>query len=143
MSDYYVWFKSVHVIAVISWMAGLLYLPRLFVYHSGVAVGSDQSELFKVMERRLMHAITIPAATVAWIMGLLMVSELGLKGHGWLHVKLLLVVLMTVTTVFFERWRLDFAHDRNTRPSKFYRIANEVPTLLMIVIVVLVVAKPF
>jgi putative membrane protein len=143
MSDYYLWFKSIHVIAVISWMAGLLYLPRLFVYHTGVAVGSEQSELFKLMERRLMHAITIPAATVAWIMGLLMVSELGLKGQGWLHAKLLLVVGMTVVNVFVEHWRLDFAHDRNVRPGKFYRIANEVPTLLMIAIVVLVVAKPF
>ncbi|HLN25900.1 MAG TPA: protoporphyrinogen oxidase HemJ [Patescibacteria group bacterium] len=139
----YLWLKAIHVIAVISWMAGLLYLPRLFVYHCQAAKGSETSELFKVMERRLMHAITIPAATVAWIMGLLMISEIGLTGHGWLHAKLLLVVGMTAVTVFFERCRIGFKYDRNTRSARYYRIANEVPTLLMIGIVILVVTKPF
>jgi putative membrane protein len=139
----YLWLKAIHVIAVISWMAGLLYLPRLFVYHCQAAKGSETSELFKVMERRLMHAITIPAATVAWIMGLLMISEIGLAGHGWLHAKLLLVVGMTGVTVFFERCRISFKYDRNTRSERYYRFANEVPTLLMIAIVILVVTKPF
>ena len=143
ISDFYLWIKTLHIIAVIAWMAGLLYLPRLFVYHTQVAVGSETSELFKVMERRLMHAITIPAATVAWVMGLLMVSHIGLVGNGWLHGKLLLVVILTGVTHVFERWRKDFLFDRNTRSTKFYRIANEVPTLLMIVIVLLVTVKPF
>jgi len=143
MSDYYLWFKAVHVIAVISWMAGLLYCPRLFVYHAGVEVGSAQSELFKVMERRLLHAITIPAGFVAWAMGLVMISQIGLAGHGWLHVKLLLVVAMTAVTVALERYRMAFAHDRNAKPAKFFRMFNEVPTLLMIGIVILVITKPF
>ncbi len=140
----YDWFKAVHVMAVISWMAGVLYLPRLFVYHCQAAPGSETSELFKVMERRLMHAITIPAATVAWVMGLIMIGHLGLTGHGgWLHAKLLLVVLLTACTWYLERCRLTFREDRNQRPAKFYRILNEVPTLLMIGIVILVIVKPF
>lgn len=143
MSDAYLWIKGFHVIAVISWMAGLLYMPRLFVYHTQVAPGSEASELFKVMERRLMHAITIPAGAVSWALGLTMVSEIGLAGQGWLHAKLALVVGMTVVNVLLERWRLGFLHDRNTHPTRFYRIANEVPTLLMIGIVLLVVTKPF
>ena len=142
MSDAYGWIKAVHVIAVIAWMAGVLYLPRLFVYHAQQAVGSETSELFKVMERRLMHAITIPAAIVAWIMGLLLISEIGLKGNGWLHGKLSLVVLLTGITVMLEKWRRGFARDRNVKSSRFYRVINEVPTLLMIGIVILVVVKP-
>lgn len=143
MSDAYLWLKGFHVIAVISWMAGLLYLPRLFVYHTQVAIGSETAALFKVMERRLMHAIIIPAGAVTWAMGLAMVSQIGLVGQGWLHAKLVLVVGMTVFNALLERWRLDFAHDRNQRAGKFYRIANEVPTLLMIGIVLLVIVKPF
>lgn len=141
---WYDWVKAVHVMAVISWMAGVLYLPRLFVYHCQAAPGSETSELFKVMERRLMHAITIPAATVSWIMGLVMVGHLGLTGHGgWLHAKLALVVLLTACTWYLERCRLTFRADANQRPAKFYRILNEVPTLLMIGIVILVIVKPF
>ena len=92
MDEAYLWIKAVHVIAIISWMAGLLYLPRLFVYHTQVPAESAQSALFKVMERRLMHAITIPAATVSWILGLWMISEIGLAGNHWLHAKLMAVV---------------------------------------------------
>ena len=143
MSDYFLWFKAVHVIAVISWMAGLLYMPRLMVYHAGVPVGSDQSELFKLMERRLMHAITIPAGMVVWAMGLIMISQIGLKGNGWLHVKLLLVIGMTAVNIALERFRQAFAHDRNIKSAKFFRMFNEVPTLLMIGIVILVITKPF
>ncbi len=143
MSAYFLWFKAVHVIAVISWMAGLLYMPRLLVYHAGVPVGSEQSELFKVMERRLMHAITIPAGLVAWIMGLLMVNEIGLAGNAWLHAKLALVVAMTLVNVALERYRLAFAHDRNKKSARFFRMFNEVPTVLMIGIVILVITKPF
>jgi putative membrane protein len=143
MSDYYLWFKAVHVIAVISWMAGLLYMPRLLVYHCGVEAGSEQSALFKVMERRLMHAITIPAGTVVWIMGLILLSQLGLKGNGWLHAKLVLVLGMTVVNFLLERWRIAFAHDANRHSARFFRMVNEVPTVLMIAIVILVITKPF
>ncbi|WP_044563677.1 protoporphyrinogen oxidase HemJ [Azospirillum sp. B4] len=141
----YLWIKAVHVIAVISWMAGLLYLPRLFVYHCDAPAGSPQSETFKVMERRLLRAIMNPAMILAWACGLAMITlDPGLlKGAGWLHAKLTLVVLMTGAHMAMARWRRDFAEDRNTRPARFYRIANEVPTLLMILIVILVITRPF
>ena len=139
----YLWIKALHVIAVISWMAGLLYLPRLFVYHCEVEPGSATSEKFKVMERRLLKAIMLPAAVVAWGAGLTMAVEGGLFQEHWFHVKLLLVVLMTVAHHMMTRWKNDFAADRNHRPQRFFRIANEVPTLLMIFIVILVITKPF
>ncbi len=143
MSESYLWIKAVHVIAVISWMAGLLYMPRLFVYHTEAKSGSEASELFKVMERRLMFAITMPAGAVAWALGLVMISQIGLAGNGWLHAKLALVVLLTLFNVWMERWRRAFAGDRNRHPQRFFRVANEMPTLLMIGIVILVVVKPF
>lgn len=139
----YLAIKALHVIAVISWMAGLLYLPRLFVYHSSAAPGSETSELFKVMERRLIKAIMRPAAVVTWGAGLVLAISGGLFTDGWFHVKLVLVVALTASHVAMERWRLDFAADRNTRTQRFYRVANEVPTLLMIGIVILAVTKPF
>ena len=139
----YLWLKALHVIAVISWMAGLLYLPRLFVYHCEVAPGSDTSEKFKVMERRLLRAIMTPAMVVTWGAGLTMAVVGGLFLDGWFHVKLILVVLMTISHHMMARWKNDFAADRNTRPQRFFRIANEVPTLLMIAIVCLVIVKPF
>jgi putative membrane protein len=139
----YLWLKALHVIAIISWMAGLLYLPRLFVYHCEVAAGSDTSEKFKVMERRLLKAIMMPAAIVAWIAGLALAVIGGLFQDGWFHVKLSLVILMTISHYMMVRWKNDFAADRNSRVQKYYRIANEVPTLLMIVIVILVIVKPF
>ncbi|MGE5517608.1 MAG: protoporphyrinogen oxidase HemJ [Bacteroidota bacterium] len=139
----YLWFKALHVIAVISWMAGLLYLPRLFVYHCEVEAGSATSEKFKVMERRLLKAIMTPAMVVAWAVGLFLAVKGGLFQDGWFHVKLSLVVLMTVAHQMMVRWKNDFAADRNTRPQRFFRIANEVPTLLMIAIVILVIVKPF
>ncbi len=139
----YLWLKALHVIAVISWMAGLLYLPRLFVYHCEVAPGSETSEKFKVMERRLLKAIMTPAMVVAWVAGLWMAVSGGLFHDGWFHVKLTLVVLMTIAHHMMTRWKNDFAADRNTRPQRFFRIANEAPTLLMIFIVILVIVKPF
>lgn len=139
----YLWLKALHVIAVISWMAGLLYLPRLFVYHCEVQPGSETSEKFKVMERRLLKAIMMPAAVVAWVVGLVLGVKGGLFHDGWFHVKLSLVVLMTGAHYMMVRWKNDFAADRNTRPQRFFRIANEMPTLLMIVIVILVIVKPF
>ena len=139
----YDWIKALHVIAVIAWMAGMLYLPRLFVYHCEAEAGSKQSETFKVMERRLLRAIINPAMIVTWLAGLYLVWA----GHwyvaGWLHVKFLLVLLLSGVHGFLARAVRDFAADRNQRSQKFYRIINEVPTGLMIAIVVLVVVKPF
>ncbi|HTH15686.1 MAG TPA: CopD family protein, partial [Magnetospirillum sp.] len=117
----YLWLKALHVIAVISWMAGLLYLPRLFVYHCEHKPGSATSEQFKVMERRLLKAIMTPAAVVAWGAGLSLAVIGGLFHDGWFHVKLSLVVLMTVAHHMMVRWKNDFASDRNTRPPRFFR----------------------
>jgi len=135
--------KALHVIAVISWMAGLLYLPRLFVYHAVEPVGSEPSERFKVMERRLFRFIMRPAMIVSWVAGLWLAwSSFGFKG-GWLHAKLLLVVLMTVHHELQGRWLREFADDKRVHAQKFFRIQNEIPTLLMIAIVIFVIVKPF
>ena len=139
----YEWIKALHIIAVISWMAGMLYLPRLFVYHCETKAGSKQSETFKVMERRLLKAIINPAMIVTWLAGLYLVWA----GHwyvaGWFQVKFSLVLLLSGVHGFFARAVRDFAADRNQRSQKFYRIINEVPTVLMIGIVVMAVVKPF
>ena len=137
------WLRALHVVAVISWMAGLLYLPRLFVYHCDAPAGSQMSETFKVMERRLLRAIMNPAMIVAWVVGLAMVWAQDLWGAGWMQAKLALVVAMTAMHHVLARWRKDFAADRNMRPARDYRIANEVPTLLMLGIVVLVFVRPW
>jgi protoporphyrinogen IX oxidase len=137
------WIKALHVVAVMSWMAGQLYLPRLMVYHVDAERGSVQSETFKVMERRLLKAIMTPAMLVAWITGLwLAYHQFGFQGR-WLHAKLLMVLLMTVSHGTQARWVKEFATDANIRPAKFYRMMNEVPTVLMLLIVVLVIVKPF
>ncbi len=139
----YNWVKAFHVIAVISWMAGLLYLPRLYVYHCQSQVGSNQSETFKIMERRLIRAIMTPAMIVAWILGLWMFYSIDQWTEVWVHVKLTLVVLMTISHFFMMKWRRLFAADENQKSETFYRIANEVPTALMIAIVIFVIVKPF
>lgn len=139
----YEWVQALHVIAVMSWMAGLLYLPRLFVYHCEAEVGSDKSETFKVMERRLLKAIMNPAMLVAWIAGIWIAAKGGWFSEPWLHAKIALVVLMTIAHMAMGKWRKDFEADKNTRSQRFYRIANEVPTVLMVVIVILVIVKPF
>lgn len=140
----YFWLKSLHVISIIAWMAGLLYLPRLFVYHTDVDPKSPTSELFKVMERRLERAIMTPAMIASWLFGILVIAtQPDFLSQGWLHAKLLLVVGLTATHVFLMRCRRDFAENRNHRPQKFYRFVNEVPTLLMIGIVIIVIVKPF
>ncbi|MBN8915781.1 MAG: protoporphyrinogen oxidase HemJ [Rhizobiales bacterium] len=139
----YEWIKALHIIAVIAWMAGMLYLPRLMVYHCAAEVGSVQSETFKVMERRLLKAIINPAMIVTWLAGLWLVYEGGWYKAGWFHAKFALVLAMSAMHGFLARWVREFAEDRNKRPARFYRIANEVPTLLMIGIVILVVVKPF
>ena len=142
--DWYGIVKAFHVISVIAWMAGLLYLPRLFVYHTGVEAGSETSETFKIMERRLLRAIMNQAMIATWIFGLtLIVLTPGWMEQGWLHAKLLLVVLMTVAHMAMARWRRAFAEDRNTHTHKYFRVMNEVPTLMMVVIVFLVILKPF
>lgn len=140
----YEWIKALHVISIIAWMAGLLYLPRLFVYHCEVAAGSDTSERFKVMERRLLRAIMNPAMIAAYVFGIAMIvlTPEWMK-QGWLHAKLLFVLLLTASHMMMAKWRREFAEDRNMRPQRFYRIANEVPTLLMIGIVIFVIVKPF
>lgn len=139
----YPWLKSLHIIAVIAWMAGMLYLPRLYVYHCEVTVGTAESERFKVMERRLLKAIINPAMGAAWIFGLLTAQALDAWGESWFHGKLVLVLGMQAIHGALVRWQRDFALDRNQRSATFYRWANEVPTLLLIGIVILVVVKPF
>lgn len=141
---FYSWIKALHVITVISWMAGMLYLPRLFVYHAESAKGSEKSETFKVMERRLLKFIINPAMIAAWAFGLLMVAlNPALLQEGWLHVKLLCVLLLSGAHGFFASCVKRFARDENTRSAKFYRYINELPTILMIVIVIMVIVRPF
>jgi protoporphyrinogen IX oxidase len=143
VADPYLWIKAAHVASVIAWMAALFYLPRLFVYHVDAPVGSPQSETFKVMERRLEKAIMTPAMIATWVFGLWAAFGGAWWGDGWLHAKLLLVLALSGFHGACARWRKDFAADRNRRPARFYRIANEVPTVLMLAVVVLVVVKPF
>ncbi len=137
------WLKALHIMAVIAWMAGLLYLPRLFVYHCEAEPGSKQAETFQVMERRLLRAIMNPAMFVVWITGPLLAWQSGMLHDRWLAAKFVLVALLTGYHHELARWRKDFEAGRNVRPAKFYRIANEVPTVLMVGIVILVVVKPF
>jgi protoporphyrinogen IX oxidase len=139
----YLWLKALHIVAVIAWMAGMLYLPRLFVYHSSAKSGSELSETFKVMERRLLNIIMMPAMIVTWIVGIVLVFQGQWLGAGWFHAKFALVVLMTVLHGLFAHWVNEFSFDRNRQSQKTYRIINELPTILLIVIVVLVVVKPF
>jgi putative membrane protein len=139
----YLWIKAFHVIAVIAWMAGMLYLPRLFVYHCDAPRGSIQSDTFKIMERRLLKAIINPAMIVTWVLGLILIWQGGWYTDGWLHAKVLLVLILSGLHGVYVRRLKDFAADKNTRPAKYYRILNEVPTVLMIGIVILVIVKPF
>ena len=145
LTDWYLWIKALHLISVIAWMAGLLYLPRLFVYHCAAEPGSPQSETFKIMERRLLRAIMNPAMILAFIFGGLMLATPGLIdwASGWIWVKLAAIAVLTVIHHIFGRWRKDFESDANTRTTRTYRLANEVPTLLMVIIVVMVIVRPF
>jgi putative membrane protein len=137
------WVKAFHVVAVIAWMAGLLYLPRLYVYHCEAEKGSKMSETFKVMERRLLHFIMTPAMIAVWASGVWLAWLLGAVNDRWLWAKFALVVLLTGYHHALGVWRQDFAADWNTRGPRFYRLMNEVPTLLMIVIVILAIVRPF
>jgi putative membrane protein len=145
LSEYYRWIKAFHIIAMIAWMAGMFYLPRLYVYHTQVEKGSAQSELFKVMERRLLRFIINPAMIVTIIFGILLLVTPNLIdwSAGWIHIKLAAVVLLTGFHGFLAKWRKAFERDANIHSEGFYRKMNEVPTILMIVIVIMVVVKPF
>ncbi len=137
------WLKALHIMAVIAWMAGLFYLPRLYVYHADAKPGSELSETFKVMEHRLLRVIMNPAMITVWITGPLLGWMQGVYGEGWFLAKMLLVVVMSGFHGTLSKWRKEFAADANTRPNKFYRLANEFPTVLMALIVILVIVKPF
>jgi putative membrane protein len=145
VSDYYEWFKALHVISVMAWMAGMLYLPRLYVYHADAEPGSDKSETFKIMERRLLQAIINPAMVFSVVFGGLMLATPGAIdwSMGWIWVKLAMIVAMLAIHGLLARWRRDFEADRNIRPAKFYRMWNEAPTIPLIVIVIMAIVKPF
>ena len=141
--EYTSWIIAFHVIAVIAWMAGMLYLPRLFVYHTETVPGSESSERFKVMERKLLKAIMNPSMIAVWILGPLLAWLTGAYLDTWMQIKFVLVIIMSGMHGLFVRCWRDFANDRNTRSARFYRIANEVPALLMVLIVILVKVQPF
>lgn len=142
----YPWTKALHVISLIAWMAGMFYLPRLYVYHTMAAPGTVQSERFKVMERRLLKQIINPAMIATWLFGLFLVVTPGVIdwGHdGWWHVKLIMVLLMSGFHGALSKWRRDFLEDRNRRSQRFFRVTNEIPPVLMVIIVIMVIVKPF
>lgn len=143
MYNPYSWLKAFHLIVVIGWMAGIFYLPRLFVYHCGAVAGSEQSETFKIMERRLLNLIMNPAMALTWLLGLWLAVWAGWFFYAWLWLKLLLVLALSALHVFCMRWMRDFQRDQNRHSSKFYRVVNEIPTVLMALIVILAVVKPF
>lgn len=135
--------KALHIVSVISWMAGMLYLPRLFVYHAGAAAGSESSEMLKIMEMRLLRYIMTPAMIASWLFGILLMAEIGAMKMGWMHAKLTLVLFLSGVHGLLAKHRKDFARDANTKTARYFRFLNEAPTLLMIGIVFLVVLKPF
>lgn len=143
MNDSYLWIKAFHVISVIAWMAGLLYLPRLFVYHCRAEIKSPQSETFKVMERRLYRVIMYPSMIATWVFGALLVHLGGLWFEPWMHGKFLLVIILSASHVAMGKWLREFVEDKNQRTERFYRIANEAPSALMVVIIILAVVKPW
>jgi putative membrane protein len=133
--------KTIHIISVISWMAGLLYLPRIFVYHADPSITKDTSSTFKIMEKKLFNYIMIPAAMLTWITGVSMIYYLGLK--NWLTLKIIFVLALTVFHLYCGRWLNLFALDKNINSDKFFRIRNEFPTIIMILVIITVVFKPF
>lgn len=143
--EYYHWYKAFHIIAVIAWLAGMLYLPRLFVYHAATNNSAETSETFKIMEKKLLKYIMNPAMVASYIFGILIITQSVsyYMSSGWLHAKLTLVLILSATHGYFAKLVKDFAQDNNQHTEKFYRIINEVPTILMIAIVILVVVKPF
>ena len=144
LAEYYLVIKACHLISVVAWMAGMLYLPRLFVYHCQVDPGSPTSAMFKVMERRLLRYIINPAMISTFIFGIwMLVLVPDYLSEPWMHVKLTCVIVMTGFHGGLSRWRRQFAADANPHSERFYRIANEVPTILLIVIIIMVIVKPF
>ena len=145
LAPYYPLIKAFHIVSMVAWMAGLLYLPRLFVYHADAPAGSPMAETFKVMERRLLRGIMNPAMIAVYGFGIALAATPGIVDwrQGWFYAKLALVAALTVFHHLLALWRKDFAADRNRRPARFYRMVNELPTLALIAIVILVVMKPF
>lgn len=144
MASYYLWFKAIHLISVISWMAGLLYLPRLYSYHTRVIVGTEHDKMFQLMEYRLLKIIMNPAMISTFIFGLINSYIYGLVALGtWFHIKMAAVLGITIFHGLLARWRKDFVNGKNYHSEKFYRIINEVPALLMVVAVIMVIVKPF
>ena len=145
LSVAYPWIKSLHIVSMVAWMAGLLYLPRLYVYHSMAPVESDRSETFKVMERRLLRGIMTPAMVATWTFGLLLAGTPGVVEWrmGWIWTKLALVAALTVFHILLARWRCKFSADQNRHSTRFFRLVNELPTLVLVAIIILVVVKPF
>ena len=140
----YEWLRALHIIAIIAWMAGLLYLPRLYVYHTGAEAGSELSETLKIMERRLLRFIMNPAMIASWVLGLLLLyANPALLSEGWMHTKLLAVVLLSGAHGVMSKHRRLFDQDKNIKSARYFRIFNEVPTVLMIVIVIMAVVQPF
>lgn len=144
LAPLYPWVKALHIISVISWMAGMFYLPRLFIYHCDADVGSEKSETFKIMERRLLRAIINPAMIASFLFGGALLATPGVIDWAswWIYVKLILILVLSGIHGLFSRWRKSFEVDKNTLSTTTFRIANEVPTVLMIAIVILVVVKP-
>jgi putative membrane protein len=142
-ASFYPWLKAFHIVAVIAWMAGMLYLPRLFVYHCETAVGTPEYERFKLMERKLMRVIINPSMVAVWVLGLTLAYVLDAWWETWFLLKLALVTVLSGIHGMFSRWRRDFENGRNAKTQRFFRIVNEVPAVLMILIVILVVVKPF
>jgi putative membrane protein len=144
MEQYFLWYKSLHVIAVISWMAAIFYLPRLFAYHASVEKGSDSDKIFQLMEVRLLRIIMNPAMIITYISGFMISYIYGIKAlGGWFHIKLTCVLLLTIFHGLLAKWRKDFTIGKNKYSSRFYKIVNEIPTILMIIIVIMVIIKPF
>ena len=144
IGQYYLWFKAFHVIFVITWMAGILYLPRLFVYHVEVGYDSKACKIFKTMERKLLKIIMNPAMILTWVFGgLMLYGNPALFEQGWIHAKLFLVVLMSILHMVFGKWRKLFEADKNKKSAKFYKVWNEVPAVFMLIIVILAVVEPF
>ncbi|MCP4933785.1 MAG: protoporphyrinogen oxidase HemJ [bacterium] len=141
--DAFLWLKALHVISIIAWMAGLLYLPRLFVYHAMQTSGSDAGDTLKLMELRLLKVIMNPALIASWVFGLIIATQSYAFSQPWFHVKLLMVVALTAFHIMLGKWRKQFEIDQNEKSEQFFRLVNEVPTVLMIIIVILVIVKPF
>jgi putative membrane protein len=144
LAPYYLWIKALHIVAVIAWMAGLLYLPRLYVYHADTKPGSESSENFKIMERRLLRGIINPSMIAVFVLGILLAGILGSEvAAGWFYLKIILVLILAALHGQMARWRKEFERDQRVHTARFFRIMNEIPTVLMIAIVILAVVKPF